>query len=87
MQNLIIPINKNIEKFPDLLEALENLYHGFRKSLKVTLFAAASPHVSDAHLLTHLPWKPFSNPYRTAYRKLPFPKFPSGGAEIFGYTR
>ncbi len=59
MRTLIIPVYKNIENLPDLLEALENLWHALNNSLNVTFVVDASPDDSEAYLLKHLPSKPF----------------------------
>jgi len=61
MRTLVIPVYKNIENLPDLLEALSHLYGSLNNSLQITFVVDASPDDCESYLLTHLPSKPFSS--------------------------
>jgi glycosyltransferase involved in cell wall biosynthesis len=59
MGTLIIPVYKNRESLPDLLEALSGLNSSLNNELRVTFVIDASPDSSEEYLLDHLPAEPY----------------------------
>lgn len=61
MRTLIIPVYKNLENLPYLMEALVELHRSLNNSLCVTFVVDGSPDASEAYLLSHLPSQPFAS--------------------------
>jgi glycosyltransferase involved in cell wall biosynthesis len=59
MGTLIIPVYKNRESLPDLLEVLVGLRASVGDEFRVTFVIDASPDDSEEYLLEHLPQQPF----------------------------
>lgn len=59
MGTLIIPVYKNRENLPELLEALISLNASLGDELRVTFVIDASPDDCEQYLLKHLPSQPF----------------------------